>query len=1108
MKKKLLVLCLIGVALLSMLFLTSCEQLTDLLNGNYGKKKDGEPPSIVGLETIKASKDYLKSEEYLYNSQGTNPMALTFSEDYYLVIHYSNESKYTVSSVMVTWRDSTKAQPASQKFERETFAEGSNETVTYIPFSVGDETQTRPGSIVYTVTTILYVSGANTDKMGWGEDVDHSITVNVRPSFKLTLNYMNEDLRKGVESERQTEEKSNVFYQTQMNTYIVSPDYKGTKVVPTKGGGWVFAGWYTEPFGQGRFIGEDDFYYFWSDTTLYAHYERMFDVELEEMSYEIEHEYRKSGKDMTITFTTGAVLKNAGKNNQESVRSNYLLDIPDTIVVEKHTVIKGNRASDNMPTYDAKITGTEYPVIRIDNNAFDQFNTIKQATMGKYVQEIGYRAFCECTDMETLSFSSGSTLKYIGDFAFQKTTVLGHSSPFTLPSTVEYLGMCAFRYSGWGITRNNGTSTAGESVLYIPATWKYIGYKCFFQTCFKTVVFRAGCHFDSQITDEEGDNNETARGSRTIRYGQNRIGAQLFACCYPLQRVFFECDAGEENGLNIIPDMCFSAKTWYNKVDQDRDGAFQCIDYISFAEGLTYIGKDAFTYQVKIPELCLPKTLEEVDNRAFYHCISVTNLNFEHVDQETINKEGVKKALTNKSRLRVLKSNAFGNLYNIDVVYITSEYFALYGNGVFQGCQRLKCIIFNNIRSADSIPTGFKSSNAKFGYSAANGDVINDDEVMTGHEMSDFLFGTAESGEKETGEDEFSITYSNPVRVFCATEYVNDLKKDMLIGKRLTAGNTSSGTKSYNSQVFVHSLDNLYEYKYTLSNGDEAVVSVAVQQIYKASGGKPTTTVLGYSLVYWSARSDEIRLPTHTDLNLTQGKIIELAAYALPTSVVRLYIPDTYERLEHDALNGCTALTEVVYEDINTLKYVGQYAFEGTGITSFVGGSALKVIGPYAFHRCASLIWVDLKESILLVNAYNGRETNGLSQYKYEYELDDYDYDLANCLGNSAFQECTALQWIWLPTNIQQIRSSTFWNCKSLKTIVIPTEHPSANKNANDDDCFYEYGQPNTVFKPEYLHQISFYVHSAATDIHQSILSPAAIAGGRYNLIDAAPAHP
>ncbi|MBO4538691.1 MAG: leucine-rich repeat protein, partial [Clostridia bacterium] len=669
MKKKLLMFFLIVAAIMSMLVLTSCEQLLRFLNGETGEN-EGEPPTIVGLETIKAEPGYLESDEYLYNSQGTNPMAVSRSEKYYLVIHYNNKEKYPIHTVKVTWKDGETKQTTSHTFKADSFAEGSNETATYLAFSTEEEV--KSGTIEYTVNSVMYTSGSSTPKMDWeSKDVSRSITVATRPAIKLTLKYMNEDKRKGYSAKAQEETKE-IYYKSEIKSQLNDADYTGeTQNLPTRAGGWVFTGWYTEPLGKGLLIsGKDDAkFVFWSDTTLYANYERMYDIELTDID-EITHTYKEGGSDQQIKFTTGAVLKNSGKNNQESVRSNYKLEVPDTVFIDNYTITQTTR-EDGMPKYEYTLTGHEYPVVRLGTGTFVNFNTIKDATIGKYVQEIGYAAFQGCTKMETLVFNEGSRLKYIGDYAFEKTEALGDQYTFTLPDSVEYLGMCAFRDSTWSKNKTDGTAS-GSTTLYIPATWKYIGYKCFFHTRFTRVVFRPGCYFESQISFEEGKNDESATGSKTIRYGQNRIGASIFGMCYYLRNVTFETDPGKNNGLNIIPECCFDAGSWYDNADK-RDGNFACIQNVSFAEGLKYIGKEAFNYQVKIPELCLPKTLEEIGARAFYNCIAVTNLNFEHVDRETLDREGVNKALTKDSQLRIIRHCAFSNLRNIDVVYITSE---------------------------------------------------------------------------------------------------------------------------------------------------------------------------------------------------------------------------------------------------------------------------------------------------------------------------------------------------------------------------------------------------------------------------------------------------
>ena len=259
MRKTLLVLCLIALALGSMLFLTACDKLIALLNGETGTQSEGDPPTIAGIETIKAYDGYLESEEYLYNSQGTNPMALDFSEEYYLVIHYNNPSKKTINTVKVSWREESKPQPSSQEFKSDSFGPGSNELVTYIPFATGDQTELRAGEIVYTVTGVFYTDGMKSEKAKFAENVKNNISVAVRPNKKLTLMYMNADLRRGIEKkEGEWRRYESVYYKTEMRNFIASPNFDGEGLLPTKQGGWVFSGWYTEPLGKGRLIKDTD----------------------------------------------------------------------------------------------------------------------------------------------------------------------------------------------------------------------------------------------------------------------------------------------------------------------------------------------------------------------------------------------------------------------------------------------------------------------------------------------------------------------------------------------------------------------------------------------------------------------------------------------------------------------------------------------------------------------------------------------------------------------------------------------------------------------------------------------------------------------------------
>lgn len=1038
----------LAVALAAILLgtLTSCDKINGFLHGNTGS---GVTPQITAVYTEKAQDNWYESKEYLFNKDCTNPMALNDGEKYYIVLEYDNPGKLAVSSVKIN----------GTKYDRSAFVEGSNYEKTKLLFQVEERAETE--TITYIVNNVMYSDGTSTSKMKWAANVLSEVSVAIRPFFQLTLNDMNvdyraESYRSSAESDQVRVASSNAYYGTKMSSFqVYAPDYsKANSAAVNKRGGWVFAGWYTQPGGKGLNITDSDVYFFWCNITLYAYFERMYEIETVDLPETIEYTYGTNG---ITRFSRGAVVKLRDDfKNSESSTHNPALEIPNTVTVEE-IVYSESTGDFGLPVYSVNVTRSEYPVVKIDNKAFYGFNTIETASIGKFVEEIGYGAFWDCTKLESLSFANDSRLKYIGDYAFRETEALGVTSPFGLPDSVEYIGNLAFRNSGWTYVPKQ--SGGGTSTFTVKKQWRYLGTEAFMGTGFTEVVFEAGCHFEDQINETDGKAIESAEGYREIREG-NLIGSYLFAGCIKLARAEFRADEGENNALNIIPDRCFDIFNYKKNKEE-----VTMIGSVFFSEGLTYIGQKAFYYQEKIPELALPATLEEVDIDAFYQCVSVEKLTFA---------EG--------SRLRALHNSSFGNLTNIDAVTINSAVFEKYGSGIFRGCDKLKCVIFTELTT---VPTGYYKGMV---------DERHKNDVIVGHKQADFLYATGEAGEKKVidGEEinadddnEQAKTYSSPLRVFCRKEILEDFEREMLLGKELEAGSHSTGTSSFSSSVFVHALENIRDYTYVDEDGKTVKVQVAVQEIYKVSERTMSHTVLGYSLVYWSERSEYIPLPTMDQLNL-QMEIIELAYYALPTSVRKVYVPSSYTRIDHDAFNNCTVLTEVDFEDINTLEYIGDYAFFGTRIRSFVGGTSLKVIGQYAFQRCLSLKWVDLRDCPIN-NTLRGR-TKLRTQCKYKYEVTDDEKDYADMLGYGAFKGCQALEWVYLP-QVQQIMTATFSNCKKLATVIIPTPGASINRDtsATNDAAFYEYGQPNTVFDPSITFKLDIYVDQTALEAHRAI---------------------
>ncbi len=1049
MKKKIAVsIVIIALVTCVMLTLTSC--------GLFKKGGTVETPIIKAINLIKPVRDYEKSNEYQYNvvEKNNETMAVVAEDKFYVSLEYENKGGYAISYVTIN----------NDKYMPSQFESTSTKQNTIIELStqksdVGSE-------LTYTVKNVFFNTGSETKRMKVGEDTNTTFHVVVSPSYQITLDYQNADKRTITTRPVNTvASPQTVAFGASLSTIgLADAKYDEPTGRPTKDGGWVFEGWFTEPNGKGIQVFATDKYYFWSNITLYAHFSRLFEFKTVDLDEPLVHNYSgyvvENGetvlKQGSVTFTSGAII------TKKLVAMYPEVDVCETIVDEKITVDEA--------TGKEIVTTIEYPVVEVGASAFEDDNGMTTLTVGKYVETINYRAFRNCNKLERVTFASDSRLKYIGDYAFNQTVSMGvGSASFTLPATVEYLGNFAFWDSGWRNTMNSGTN---ESILHIKPTYKFIGVMCFKGTGFKEVVFDAGCKFDSQIDIAEGQDIVSVSGWKDIRSDLNRIGCEIFANCAQLDTLTFDCDTGESNALNIIPDKAFDAGNYYSAV---------CLQNLKLNEGLEFIGREAFNYQQKITELEIPATVKEIGRAAFYNCDSVLQLTF-----------------ATGSRLETLHANCFGNMTKIDRVEIISDVFRQFGNGPFRGCSRLKSIEFPNIFDKSNLPRGF-SRDGEYG----------DEVISATHKYADLMYGTFQNveGEGDSG------TYSIPTRVFCNGTVTEAFKQILKEGKATyvfdsetgEVQRTLAGPSQFENVVFVHSLENIMrDFEYA----DGRFTDIAFQELYDANSGR----VIGLSIIYWSDRSTDIVLPTSAaGLAIGNNPVIELGMYALPTSVVRLTIPSNIVRIEHDALRDCTQLEDVVFEDVNTLEYVGDNAFLATAITKFEGGTSLKVIGYNAFRGCKSLRWVDLHTSPI-TNAYQGKREN-IRQYKYEYEKTDKNgdktQDYRDTLYDGAFELCQNLSWIYLPTTLVQVSNNLFGGCSRLTTVIMPSKGVSKANVATDKGTFYANATPAAVFQSDAAAIMQVYVPASEIVTHETIY-PAPVGRTRYYDIETygVPEHP
>ncbi len=201
-----------------------------------------------------------------------------------------------------------------------------------------------------------------------------------------------------------------------------------------------------------------------------------------------------------------------------------------------------------------------------------------------------------------------------------------------------------------------------------------------------------------------------------------------------------------------------------------------------------------------------------------------------------------------------------------------------------------------------------------------------------------------------------------------------------------------------------------------------------------------------------------------------------------------------------DAFQNCTSITSITFPA--SLSGIGSYAFLGCtnlATVDFADGSNLATIGYEAFYNCSSLTAIEIPESVTKIydEAFRNaglttlvvNSTKLSSQYNYIFtgcelssvtlpegmktvprifyhagfasgttviipasvtKIDDYAFNSSNIygiefagdsvtsIGTCAFEDCSSLSNITLPSKLKTLGTGAFKGCSSIQTVVIP----------------------------------------------------------------------
>ena len=208
-------------------------------------------------------------------------------------------------------------------------------------------------------------------------------------------------------------------------------------------------------------------------------------------------------------------------------------------------------------------------------------------------------------------------------------------------------------------------------------------------------------------------------------------------------------------------------------------------------------------------------------------------------------------------------------------------------------------------------------------------------------------------------------------------------------------------------------------------------------------------------------------------------------------SLKTIEIPYTVKRLYANTFRGCSSLESVVLHD--GLETIGSYAFYDCSVLSEITiPNTVKSMGYQCFVGCSSLTKATIG---------GGVETMSEELFLNCKKLKDVTIeDGCSVISGGAFQGCIALKQISIPSSVKRIYDKAFYNCTALETVVMG--EGVLNLGYTTDN--YNYGafqgctQLKSVTIPSTLQNIYENTFSGCTSLEQITLNEGLQTISRY----------
>ena len=631
--------------------------------------------------------------------------------------------------------------------------------------------------------------------------------------------------------------------------------------------------------------------------------------------------------------------------------------------------------------------GTTYNVTSIGDYAFSFCTGLTSVVIGNSVTSIGYAAFNGCTGLTSVVI--GNSVTRIRNYAFSDCTGL---TSVVIGNSVTSIGDWTF-YRCTGLTSvviGNSVTSIGEGAfsecsgltnITIPNSVTSIGGSAF-----------AVCYGLTNITipnsvtsiGEGAFSSCTGLTSITIPNSVTSIGGYAFSFCTGLTSI----EIG--NSVTSIGNSAFSGCTGLKEVHISNLAAWCGIDFSADYSNPLFYACNLYLNGELVTDLVIPNSVTSIGEGAFSSCTGLTSI-------------------TIPNSVTSIGGYAFSFCTGLTSIEIGNSVTSI-GNSAFSGCTGLKEVHISNLAAWCGI--------------------------------------------------DFSADYSNPLFYACNLYLNGELVTDLVIPNSVTSigSYAFSGCSGLTSIVIPNSVTSIGENAF---NGCKELTSIVVDD---------------YNTKYDSRENCNAIIETETNTlilgcknSVIPNSVTSIGDYAFNgcTGLTSITIPNSVTSIGSSAFNGCTGLTSITIP--NSVTSIGSSAFNGcTGLTSVVIGNSVTSIGRYAFYECTGLKTVYNFSNLTfskgsegsgyvayyatkVINAPNAaidgdfiwcnlNGANTLACYLGEVaELTlPADFNGENyVIGNDAFNGCTGLTSITIPSSVTSIGERAFYDCTGLKEVHI-----------------------------------------------------------------------